>query len=225
MRRPFFFAVLALFIISFSRTANPEDKASEVSAPAEVEVPAVVAEAEKPVEPEAKVLIDDSLPEGAVTEGKWEWDTSLIYRGEKSHTEPAAKGVAEHSCRMAPLEIPEDYLIEQYVYLDPADPPEGIELKFRYEADGREAEIGLYREGEIEVFVFNDDEAVIYDGTLTEPGRWVKWSIDPDDLGLKHAKITGISFVVYGGKANWDLTQFVPSKKYHNNPQPEGASN
>lgn len=225
MRRPFFFAVLALFIISFSRTANPEDKASEVPVPAAVEVPAIATEAEKPVEPEAKVLIDDSLPEGAVTEGKWEWDTSLIYRGEKSHTEPAAKGVAEHSFRMAPLDIPEGYLIEQYVYLDAADPPEGIELRFRYEADGREAEIGLYREGEEEVFVFNDDEAVIYDGTLTEPGRWVKWSIDPDDLGLKGAKITGISFVVYGGKANWDLTQFVPSKKYKNNSQPEGTSN
>ena len=38
-------------------------------------------------------------------------------------------------------------------------------------------------------------------------------AIDPDDLDLKGAKITGISFIVNGGKANWDLTRFVPAPK------------
>jgi hypothetical protein len=220
VRRPFFFAVLALALISISHTANPEDKATEaIIAPA--------AEEKLPEEegPGAIVILDDALPEGAVTQGKWEWDASLKYSESKSHTEPAANGVTEHSYRVAPLDIPENFNIEQYVYLDPGDPPEGILLRFRFESEGKEGEIGVYREGEREVFTFNDDEAVIYDGTLPEPGKWSKWEIDPDDLGLRNAKITGISFVVYGGKANWDLLQFAPSKKYKNNSQPETAGN
>lgn len=226
MSRPFCLAVLALILISFFNSANPEDKAADVSpSPASpvtatpaVEVP-VTAQPEKPAETpqakpeegEAKVLLDDSLPVGAVTQGIWEWDTSLKYSGEKSHTQPEVKGLTEHSYRAAPVDVPEGYLLEQYVYLDPKKVPTGIMLRFTFEVDGKEGEIGVYREEEEEVFVFNDDEAVIYDGILPEAGKWEKWTIDPDDLGLKGAKITGISFIVYGGKVEWDLTRFVPS--------------
>ncbi len=230
MSRPFCSAVLALILISLLNSANPEDKASVVSplpaAPAEATVPVSTAAAQpekpaeapqaKPEEEGAKVLLDDLLPVGAVTQGIWEWDTSLKYRGEKSHTQPKAKGLTEHSYRAAPVDVPEDCLLEQYVYLDPKDTPTGIMLRFTFEADGKEGEIGVYREGEEEVFVFNDDEPVIYDGILQEAGKWEKWTIDPNDLGLKGAKITGISFIVYGGKANWDLTRFVPLKKPNN---------
>jgi hypothetical protein len=254
VRRPFCSAVLALILISFFNSANPEDKATDVSpssgAPAGIKPEAssttqpiptvspalpvttapapetplaapITAQPEKPAEtpqvkPEeevAKVLLDDLLPAGAVTQGIWEWDTSLKYSGEKSHTQPPAKGLTEHSYRAAPVDVPEGCLLEQYVHLDPKNTPAGIMLKFIFEADGKEGEIGVYREGEEEVFVFNDDEAVIYDGILPETGKWEKWTIDPDDLGLKGAKITGISFIVYGGKANWDLTRFVPAAK------------
>ena len=229
--RSFCSVVLALVLISSFNSANPEDKAigippssasPAVTTPAQ-EVPA--AQPEKPAEvspvkPEEevlKVLLDDSLPEGALTQGTWEWDTSLKYSAEKSHTQPAEKALAEHSYRSAPVNVPEDCLLEQYVYIDPDKIPAGIMLRFTFEADGKEGEIGIYREGEEEIFVFNDDEAVIYDGTLPEAGKWEKWAIDPNDLGLKGAKITGISFVVYGGKVNWDLTRFVPSPKKTNN--------
>lgn len=252
MRRPFCLAVLALILISFFNSANPEDKAADVphhsgapvgikpetlsdAQPIPTALPAspvttapapetpITAQPDKPVEippvevkPEeegAETLLDDSLPAGAATQGTWEWDTSLKYSGEKSHTEPQAKGLTEHSYRAAPVDVPEDFLLEQYVYLDPKDMPAGIMLRFIFEMDGKESDIGVYREGEEEIFVFNDDEPVIYDGTLPEAGKWEKWTIDPNDIGLKGAKITGISFIVYGGKANWDLTCFVPSKK------------
>jgi hypothetical protein len=227
VRRHFFFAVLTLILITFSHTANPEDKATEAEVmPAEpVEAVAVVTE-EKPQEsPGAIVILDGVLPEGAVTQGKWDWDASLRYNEAKSHTEPPANGVTEHSYRIPALDIPGDNNIEQYIYLDPGDPPEGILLRFRLESEGKEGEIGVYREGEQEVFIFNDDEAVIYDGTLPEPGSWSKWGIDPDDLGLRNAKITGFSFAVYGGRVNWGLLQFAPSKKYKDNSQPEAAGN
>lgn len=203
MRRPFFFAVLALILVSIPHTADPEETA-------------VVIEPIEPFEPVgagAIVLLDDALPENAITQGKWDWDDSLKYSGAKSHTEPAAEGTAEHSYRMAPVDVPEGHNIELYVYPDAGEPPEGMQLRISFESEGREGEIGVYREGEAEVFVFNDDEAVIYDGTLPEPGKWSRWEIDPADLGLSDAKITGISFVAYGGKVNWDLLQFAPSKK------------
>ncbi|MFA5164989.1 MAG: hypothetical protein WC481_05435 [Candidatus Omnitrophota bacterium] len=206
MRRPFFFAVLALILVSISHTANPEETTVAVE-------PVEPVETAEPAGPSAIVLLDDALPENAITQGKWDWDDSLKYSGSKSHTEPAAEGMAEHSFRMAPVDVPENHNIELYVYPDTAEPPEGIQLKISFESEGREGDIGVYREGEEEVFVFNDDEAVIYDGTLPEQGKWSKWDIDPDDLGLSGARITGISFVAYGGKVNWDLLQFVPSKK------------
>ena len=210
MLRPFFSAVLALILISFFNSANPEDKATGVSpspavtTEAPAPMPPAAAQPEKPVEiPPVEVKPEEA---GA----------SLKYSGEKSHTQPEAKGLTEYSYRAAPVDAPEDCLLEQYVYLDPKKVPAGIMLRFTFEADGKESDIGVYREGEEEVFVFNDDEPVIYDGTLPEAGKWEKWTIDPNDLGLKGAKITGISFIVYGGKANWDLTRFVPSKKPNN---------
>ena len=248
MRRPFYLAVLALILISFFNSANPEDKAinaspspvtsstaaaietpappTETPAAAQPEIPVGVPPIQaKPEEEAMKVLIDDLLPAGAVTQGTWEWDTAVKYSGEKSHTQPAEKGLAEHSYRAASVDVPESCLLEQYVYLDPKAVPAGIMLTFRFEADGKEGEIGVYREGEEEVFVFNEDEPVIYDGTFPEPGKWEKWTIDPDDLDLTGAKITGISFAVYGGKANWDLTRFVPSKKLKQNSALEKGPN
>jgi len=204
-------------------TLPVSSSAPAVSATPEPEVP-VESSQIKPEEEPAVIILDDSLPVGAITDGKWEWDSSLKYSGEKSHTEPAAKGISEHSCRVSAVDVPDGYLLEQYVYIDPVNIPSGLMVKFRFESEGREGEIGVYREAEEEVFVFNNDEAVIYDGVLPETGRWEKWVIDPDDLGLKGAKITGISFAVYGGRANWDLTRFVPSKKQNTKPA-EGANN
>lgn len=233
MRRLFYSAVLALTLISFFNSANPEDKAmtaaplattsstapaaeAAVAAPATPAVPQPEKPAEfpqaRPAEEEITVIFDDFLPPGAVAQGTWDWDTAVKYSGEKSHTQPAEKGLAVHSYRSAPVDVPDGYVLEQYVYLDPKESPSGIMLTFRFEAEDREGEIGLYREGEEEVFVFNEDEPVIYDGTLPDPGKWEKWTIDPEDLDLNGTKITGISFAVYGGKANWDLTRFVPSK-------------
>jgi hypothetical protein len=181
------------------------------------EIPA----AEKVEEDEAVVLIDDNFPEGSITGGTWEWDTSLKYSGEKSHTESAAKGITEHSYRTGPIVIPVNSVIEQYVYLDPDNMPKGIMLKFRFENDGGGDEIGIYREGEEEVFIFNNDEPMLYDGTLPNAGKWEKLRIYCDDLGLAGAKLTGISFVTYGGRAYWDLTRIRAVKEMEQSPPEE----
>jgi len=242
VKRHFFIIAAALFLISYSNAGNSQESVeAPVSAPAEEtatvteapvvetvsQTPAPVTEpAEQPqaaVAPEipAKrledgeeiVLIDDALPEGSTAEGIWGWDTSLKESGEKSHTEPPAKAITEHSYRAKPIIIPKNSVIEQYVYLDPDNMPKGIMLKFRFENDGKEDEIGIYREGEEEVFIFNNDEPMLYDGTLPNAGKWEKLQIYCDDLGLPGAKLTGISFVTYGGRAYWDLTRIRAVKE------------
>ncbi|MFH0772340.1 MAG: hypothetical protein V1933_06950 [Candidatus Omnitrophota bacterium] len=162
-------------------------------------------------------LVDDALISGSSIEGVWVWDSALKCSGEKSHTEPAAKGITQHSCVINPIRILPDSVIEQHVYLDPNNMPKGIMLKFRFESDGNEGEIGVYREGEEEVFIFNNDEPMLYEGTLPNAGRWEKLEVCCDDLGLIGANLTGISFVTFGGKVNWDLTRIAPmaeSEKY-----------
>lgn len=177
--------------------------------------------ANKSADSDGIVLIDDAVPEGSTTGGTWGWDTSLKYSGEKSHTESAAKGITEHSYRTSPMVIPANSVIEQYVYLDPDNMPKGIMLKFGFENDSGEDEIGIYREGEEEVFVFNNDEPMLYDGTLPDAGKWEKLQIYCDDLGLVGAKLTGISFVTYGGRAYWDMTSIRAAKEREQFPPEE----
>jgi hypothetical protein len=234
MKKYFLTIITAFFIFSYSNAADPQESGeAPVPAPAEeavtaAEVPAVETTApapeavpEVPAEGEEVVLIDDALPDGATTEGVWEWDTLLKYSGERSHTESAAKGITEHSYRTNPIVIPRNSVIEQYIYLDPDNMPKGIMLKFRFENDGREDEIGIYREGEEEVFVFSNDEPMLYDGTLPNAGKWEKLQIYCDDLGLVGAKLTGISFVTYGGRAYWDLTRIRAAKEGEQYPPEE----
>ncbi len=204
-------------------SAPPEIKSQEPLEvkPAEILKPQALQTQEKKM-PETKIkisndnelitLVDDALISGSSIEGVWIWDNALKYSGEKSHTEPAMEGITEHSCRIKPIRIPLDSAIEQYVYLDPCNMPKGIMLKFRFESEGNEGDIGIYREGEEEVFIFNNDEPMLYEGTLPNAGRWEKLEICCNDLGLVGAKLTGISFVTYGGKANWDLTRITSLK-------------
>ncbi len=186
-----------------------------------IELTEEIPTANKVVEEDEIVLIDDAVPEGSTTGGTWGWDASLKYSGEKSHTESAAKGMTEHSYRTSPVVIPANSVIEQYVYLDPDNMPKGIMLKFGFENNGGEDEIGIYREGEEEVFVFNNDEPMLYDGTLPDAGKWEKLQIYCNDLGLVGAKLTGISFVTYGGRAYWDLTRIRAAKEREQFPPEE----
>lgn len=167
------------------------------------------------------LLIDEALPEGATSQGVWYWDSALKYSGERSHTEPAKKEVAEHSYRANSIEIPKNSVMEQYVYLDPNAIPKGIMLKFSVENGTSDAEIGVYWEGEEEVFVYNNDEPMLYYGVLPNAGKWERLEVYFQDLGLEGARLSGISFVVYGGKANWDFTKIRPIKEGEGYPQAE----
>lgn len=247
MKRPVFVIVAILAIISYTSKINSQEPSSvpaastevqpttptESSQPVEVPQPTepqpepqettstpAVSE-EKPKEGSADVLIDDALPDGSAIEGTWDWDSILKYSGERSHTEPAKKEFAQHSYKSNPIEIPKNSVIEQYVYLDPNEIPKGIMLKFSVENGANDGEVGVYWEGEEEIFVYNNDEPMLYYGVLPNAGKWEKLEVYSEDLGLEGVKLTGISFVAYGGKANWDLTKIRPIKEGEGYPQAE----
>lgn len=245
MKRPVFVIAAILAIISYTSKISSQEPSGVPATPSEIQ-PAAPVEAQQPAEPQAAeaqptpqetpttsaaeekpsasnetVLIDDSLPDGSAIEGTWDWDSTLKYSGERSHTEPAKKEFAQHSYKSNPIEIPKNSVIEQYVYLDPNEIPKGIMLKFNVENGANDGEVGVYWEGEEEIFVYNNDEPMLYYGVLPNAGKWEKLEVYSEDLGLEGVKLIGISFVAYGGKANWDLTKIRPIKEGEGYPQAE----
>lgn len=94
-------------------------------------------------------------------------------------------------------------MITQEVWLDPADPPKGIVLQLRLSTGD---EVGVYWEGEEEVFKPQGGQELWYYGPLPELGRWAKLEILAEDMGLEEAQLNNIRFVTHGGRALWDRT-------------------
>ncbi len=178
---------------------------SSVSAEEQKMEPAAAVPA-APALTKALVWVDDVLPASAKTDGEWLWDTTTFASGEKSHGHPSAKGLQKHGFTADPVDLSTDGMIVQQVWLDPKDPPKGIMLKFKL-ASGEE--VGVYWEGEEEVFTPNEDEQVWYYGLLPQLGKWASLQVLAEDLGLSDEKITGISFVTFDGRVLWDKTEIT----------------
>lgn len=170
--------------------------------PAAPEAPATATTPAAP--PAERVVIGDNLPAGATTAGTWEWDTAQVAHGSRSHGHPAAKGLQQHSVTFAePILVPRNAEIVTSVWLDPANPPRGIMIKFALEHG---EETGVYWEGEEEVFNPGENEEVWYYGLLPEYSKWTPLSVVAEDLGIEDTKLKGITFVTFDGRVLWDQT-------------------
>ena len=180
--------------------------APQPEAPSVAEQPAPAAE---PVQPQPAsaaeiVWLDDELPAGAVLEGTWLWDGANFSSGKLSHGHPPAKGMQSHGCSFpAPVPVTVNRMITQQVWLDPNDPPKGIALQLRL-ASGEE--VGVYWEGEEEVFRPQESQELWYYGSLPEFGSWTTLQVLAEDLGLNEGQVTGIRFVTCNGHVLWDRT-------------------
>ncbi|MBI3333041.1 MAG: hypothetical protein HYZ93_02995 [Candidatus Omnitrophica bacterium] len=154
------------------------------------------------------VWIDDDLPPGAQTEGTWVWDTSTVASGAKSHGHASAKGLQSHGYTAQPQTLPTGSMLTQQVWLDPNDPPKGIMLRLKL-ASGDQ--VGVYWEGEQEVFNPGEQEEVWYYGLLPELGKWTSLEVLTEDLGIEEESVTGVSFVTFDGRALWDKTTLAPA--------------
>jgi len=174
-------------------------------------------------QPAETVVIDDELPAGATAGGTWEWGTGHVASGTASHGHPAAKGMQQHSVTLAaPLQIPRTGELLTSVWLDPADPPRGVMIKFTLETG---EETGVYWEGEEEVFTPGEEEEIWYYGLLPEYGTWTPLVVTAEDLGIEDTRLSGITFVTYDGQAWWDRTVVRPASAAPVPPSPEGTLN
>ena len=173
----------------------------------------------EPAPPPETVWLDDKLPEGATPEGTWIWDSAQLPDGALSHGHLSREGLQSHGFSpAAPLPIAANGMITQDVWLDPADPPKAISLQLKL-ATGDE--VGVYWEGEEEVFKPEEGKELWYYGPLPELGQWAKLEILAEDMGLEEAQVIGIRFLAWGGRVLWNrtaLTQAPPIEEANDLP-------
>lgn len=170
--------------------------------------------------PSETVWLDDELPANASSESNWVWDTETVMSGKKSHGHPSGKGLQSHGLTADPVTFTVNTMVTQQVWLDPKDPPKGIMLKFKLASTGEE--VGVYWEGEEEVFQPAEEEEVWYYGLLPELGKWATLEILAEDLGLDEEQVSGIRFMTFDGRALWDkttLTQAPPAATVEDFPE------
>ncbi len=200
-----FLAVFLLF--PFFAVASLQAESEQASSAGDASASGPVSAAEPQASPfQAMVWLDDELLAGAKTDGNWLWDTATVKSGEKSHGHSSGKGLQSHGFSSNPVNFSTGGMIVQQVWLDPQDPPRGIMLKFKL-ASGEE--VGVYWEGEEEVFTPKEDEQVWYYGLLPELGKWASMEILAEDLGLEGEKLVGVSFITFDGRVLWDKTEIA----------------
>ena len=161
-----------------------------------------------------KVWFDDALPPGAKPAGNgpnpWKFVTAPdhpVFSG-KNSTVRTGTGITQHFFTGAkdPLVISENDRLFAYVYLDPKNPPETIQLQFNdgtweHRAHwGADKAFGAGRN--------NASNKPI--GPLPETGKWVRLEVPAATVGLKAgSKLNGWAFTQFNGTVHWDKAGLV----------------
>ena len=124
-----------------------------------------------------------------------------------SHTDPARAGAHGHYFIHADavLELSNIENVIQYVYLDPANPPQQILLQF-YTDDGDGEHRAYWGYNKISTGGSRGTASLYYMGSLPPAGKWVRLKIPSSVVGLSGKMIKGMAFVTYNGQAWWDKT-------------------
>ncbi len=161
-----------------------------------------------------KVWFDDELPPGAKPQGNgpnpWKFVTAPdhpVYSG-KNSTVRTGTGITQHFFTGAtePLVINENDRLFAYVYLDPKNPPETIQLQFNDGTWEHRAHWGADK-----AFLPGRKNASNMPmGPLPETGKWVRLEVPAATVGLKPgAKLNGWAFTQFNGTVHWDKAGVV----------------
>ena len=152
---------------------------------------------------------DDELPEGAekAGDGKAPWQLVSapdhpVFSGKTSSTR-TAKGLSQHFFHKAKsqLEVAANDKLFAYVYLDPKNPPETIQLQFNDGSWDHRAYWGADK-GHA---AGTKGAANFHMGELPEKGKWIRLEVNAADVGFKDGtKLNGWAFTQFGGKVHWD---------------------
>ncbi len=161
-----------------------------------------------------KVWFDDELPAGAKPQGNgpnpWKFVTAPdhpVYSGKNSSVR-TGKGITQHFFTGAkePLVINENDRLFAYVYLDPKDPPETVQLQFNDGTWEHRAHWGADK-----AFLPGRKNASNMPmGPLPETGKWVRLEVPAATVGLKPgSKLNGWAFTQFNGTVHWDKAGVV----------------
>lgn len=159
------------------------------------------------------VWFDDSLPAGAKPQGNgpepWRFVSGPDHpvRGENSSVR-TGDGLTQHFFTDAnpKLTVGTPGKLFTYVYLDPKNPPETIQLQFNDGSWDHRAYWGADKGHG----AGRKDAANFRAGELPETGKWVRLEVDAASVGLKpESQLNGWAFTQFGGTVHWDAAGTV----------------
>ena len=159
-----------------------------------------VSAAVDPASRRERIWYQERLPDGAGTEGTWDWDFRLLAR--PAHTEPAARGVHGHRFANAqiPFEVRRGEFLFAYVYIDRKEKPEAIMVSWH---DGQDWEHRAYWGDD----KFTDGKAGTPGrtriGPLPPAGQWARLELPAAAVDLGGKTIRGMGFALCGGRCFW----------------------
>jgi hypothetical protein len=162
-----------------------------------------------PLEPEDRVWFDDALPEGANPAGDgpdpWKFVSAPehpVFSGENSSARTGT-GLTQHFFTGAkePLLVNASDRLFAYVYLDPNNPPETVQLQFN---DGSWEHRAFWGADKGHGAGRNNASNLRL-GDLPEVGKWVRLEAPANAVGLKDAaQLNGWAFTQFNGTVHWD---------------------
>ncbi len=169
------------------------------------------------------IWFDDALPPGAKPQGdgpyQWKFVTAPehpVHSGKNSSVRTGT-GLTQHFFDGAnpKLKLGNPGRLFAYVYLDPENPPETIQLQFNDGSWNHRAYWGADKaHGAGQTGAAN-----FHAGELPETGKWIRLEIDAASVGLKpESEINGWAFTQVGGTVHWDAAgvvslQSLPAEK------------
>ena len=158
--------------------------------------------------------IDDELPAGANAQGTTPWQfveapDHPVHSGKRSHVRTATNdAITQHFFDAATdkLKIGENSRLFAYVFLDPKNPPETVQLQFNDGSWNHRAVWGADK-------AFNagrDDATNRRMGDLPEAGKWVRLEVTAEAVGLAPgSELNGWAFTQVKGTVYWDTAGIV----------------
>jgi mono/diheme cytochrome c family protein len=156
------------------------------------------------------VWFDDALPEGAPNEGNdgansWKFVSGPdhpVFSGQKSSLRTGA-GLTQHffSRVKTKFKLGANDRLFAYVYLDPKNPPETVQLQFNNGTWEHRAFWGADKGHG----AGRNNASNLRLGDLPEKGKWVRLEVAAAQVGLPAgSQLNGWAFTQYGGTVYWD---------------------
>ena len=160
------------------------------------------------------IWFDDELPPGAKPQGdgpyQWKFVTAPdhpVHSGKNSSIRTGT-GLTQHFFDSASpkLRVGNPGRLFAYVYLDPDNPPETIQLQFNDGSWNHRAYWGADKAHG----AGQKGPANFHAGELPETGKWIRLEVDATSVGLKpESEINGWAFTQFGGTVHWDAAGVV----------------